>query len=154
MSHDNHSTKRDKSSEGDPLFTSLHLDNFIPAELALAVMLALAPNRIKGRCFRPQTLPQLMREVRHRLAKDPIMAEIAACYDRQPTEPSLLLRCQISAWAYIFGLTVGTLCQALEDDDHRPLRNTLGVRLSSGRRLRVEDSGRRLGLYPGGTFTG
>lgn len=91
-------------------------------------MLALARNRIKGRYFRPQTVPQLIREVRCRLAKEPIMAEIGACYERQPTEPSLLLRCQVSAWAYIFGLAVGVLCQALEEDNHRPLRNALGQR--------------------------
>lgn len=117
-----------QSREEDSLFTSLYLDNFIPAELSLAIMLALARNRIKGRYFRPQTVSQLVREVRHRLAKDLIMAEIVACYERQPTETSLLLRCQISAWAFIFGLAVDTLCQALEEDDHRPLRNALGQR--------------------------
>jgi len=117
-----------EASEGGPLFTSLCLDNFIPAELAPAVLMGLARNRIKGQYFRPQTIPQLVREVRYRLAKDPIMAEIAACYECQPTEPSLLLRCQISAWAYIFALAISTLCQALEGDDHRPLRNALGQR--------------------------
>jgi len=117
-----------QAGEGDSLFTSLHLDNFIPAELSLAVMLALARNRIKGHYFRLHTLPQLVREVRYRLAKEPIMAEIESCYERQPSRHSLLLHCQISAWAYIFALTVGTLCQALEEDDHRPLRNALGQR--------------------------
>lgn len=117
-----------QASEEDPLFTSLHLDNFIPAELALAVLMALARNRIKGHYFRPQTIPQLVREVRHRLAQDPIMAEIAACYERQPRGFLLLLYCQISAWAHIFGLAVSALCQALEEDEHRPLRNALGQR--------------------------
>lgn len=91
-------------------------------------MLALARNRIKGHYFRPQTISQLVRQVRYRLAKDPIMTEIEARYERQPPAYSLLLRCQISAWAHIFGLPVGTLCEVLEEDNHSSLRNALGQR--------------------------
>lgn len=113
-------------TQGNELFPSLHLHNFIPSELCFALMLALARNRFRQRTFCPTKLVQVMRELRQRLQKDPIMRELAVGYQRQPHRQPLLLRAQISFWAHVLGMTVKDFLPCLADTDNAPLRHALG----------------------------
>ena len=113
-------------TQGNELFPSLHLHNFIPSELCFALMLALARNRFRQRTFCPTKLVQVMRELRQRLQKEPIMRELAAGYQRQPHRQPLLLRAQISFWAHVLGMTVKDFLPCLADTDNAPLRHALG----------------------------
>jgi hypothetical protein len=90
-------------------------------------MLALAKNRYRQRKFAPTKLVQVMRELRYRLQKDPIRAELAACYRRQPRHPSPLLRAQLSFWAHVLGMTVKDFLALLAEDESAPLRHALGL---------------------------
>lgn len=110
----------------DELFPSLHLDNFIPGELCFAIMLALAKNRFRQRTFCPTKLAQIMRELHGRLRKDPLLDELAACYQRQPHRCPLLLRAELSFWAAVLGLTVKDLLQFLVQPDGLPLLHAFG----------------------------
>ena len=113
-------------TQGNELFPSLHLHNFTPGELCFAIMLALAKNRFRQRAFCPTKLVQVVRELRWRLQKDPISVELAACYQRQPQRHPLLLRAQISFWAYVLGMTVEDFLQFLAEADSATFRHALG----------------------------
>ena len=117
----------DAARSSDALFETMHLDNFRPAELCLALLLGLASSRWRQPWRGSAKLLDAVRSLRYRLAHDPILADLAACWERPGACYSLLARAQLSFWAYVLGIPDATLCALVEQPQYAPLRRALGL---------------------------
>src|SRR3990170_5661559 len=113
------------SPEG--LFETLHLDNFRPAEFCLALLLGLANSRWRQPWRGAAKLTDAARALRCRLARDPLLAEVSACWERPGACYSLLARAQLSFWAHILGVPDAALCELIEQPQSAALRHALGL---------------------------
>ncbi len=80
----------------DTLFETLHLDNFRPAALCLALLLGLASSAWRQPWRGRARLLEAVRALRCRLAHDPILVELQGCWERPGACYSLLARAQLS----------------------------------------------------------
>lgn len=111
----------------DTLFETLHLDNFRPAELCLALLLGLASSRWRQRWRGQARLLDAVRTLRCQLARDPILAELRGCWQRPGACYSLLVRAQLSFWAYVLDIPDAALCEMVEQPQYVRLRRALGI---------------------------
>lgn len=117
----------DVARSPDALFETLHLDNFRPTELCLALLLGLASSRWRQPWRGSAKLLDAVRSLRYHLARDPILTEIAACWERPGACYSLLSRAQLSFWANVLGVPDETLCTLVEQPQYASLRRALGL---------------------------
>ncbi|OGO40401.1 MAG: hypothetical protein A2Z03_05200 [Chloroflexi bacterium RBG_16_56_8] len=109
------------------LFETLPLDNFRSAEFCLALLLGLASSRWRQPWRGSVKLLDAVRALRYQLARDPILAEVSACWERPGACYSLLARAQLSFWAYVLGVPDATLCDLVEQSPYAALRRALGL---------------------------
>ena len=103
-----------------PAFFAKHLGGPLrPAVLLLAVMVALAKNQCwPAHCtWLPRKLAQVIRLMRDRLDRDPLLDEYSArCLNVSKSD--LVTRILVSFWAPVLDVTVKDLCAHLMDPTH------------------------------------
>jgi hypothetical protein len=120
-------TQTNSARSPEALFETLHLDNFRAAEFCLALLLGLASSRWRQPWRGSAKLLDAVRTLRYRLARDPILAEVSACWERPGACYSLLARAQLSFWASVLGVPDATLCDLVEQPEYARLRRALGL---------------------------
>ena len=120
-------TQTNSTRSPETLFETLHLDNFRPAELCLALLLGLASSRCRQPWRGAAKLADAVRALRYALAQDPILAEVAAAWERPGACYSLLARAQLSFWAYVLGVPDAVLCELVEQPKYAALGRALGM---------------------------
>mgnify|MGYP001564942121 CR=1 FL=1 len=111
----------------DPLFETLRLDNFRPAELCLALLIGLANSRWRQPWRGATKLVAAVRTLRYQLAHDPILAEVQACWERPGACYPLPARALLSFWACVLGVPDASLCELVEQPPYAALRRALGL---------------------------
>lgn len=112
----------------EPFFPNVLEDQFQPAELFFAVMVALAKNQRyrRYRTWRIHKLVRVIREMRYRLNREAWVQDLNTRYRQNPFPP-LATRMLISFWARVFGITVQELCRLLNQKRYSSLRSAFGL---------------------------
>ena len=112
------------------LFTNLarddqdHLCDFRPLELCTAVLLALATHRWRQQEYSPRRLSETLKLLRVQLRRDPWFQQLAATSSIEFND--LLLRAQISFWAFALGLPIEHVCGWWEAPAFQSLSHAMG----------------------------
>ena len=108
------------------LFTDLANDDFRPMELCVAILLALATHTWRRQKYSPRRLRQVIQLLRVQLRRDPGLVELAATSRIDLND--LLVRAQISFWAFTLGVPVEQVCGWWDDPQLQPLSRAMGQR--------------------------
>jgi hypothetical protein len=133
----------------DAFFAELLAGQFRAAALFFAIMVALSKNQHspQGYVRKLRKVSYLIKEMRHRLKRDPIVGDLEASYG-QEAQPGVVSRLLISFWSRIFGIGVKELCRILneEEKEDSTLRRAFG--LSKGQHChpqRISEFHRKIG---------
>lgn len=108
------------------LFTRLVNDDFRPMELCVAILLALATHTWRRQKYSPRRLQQVIQLLRVQLRRDSWLMELAASSRIDLND--LLVRAQISFWAFTLGIPVEQVCGWWDDPRLQPLSRAMGQR--------------------------
>ncbi len=108
------------------LFPDLANDDFRPMELCVAILLALATHRWRRQKYAPRRLRQVIQLLRVQTRRDPWLVELAASSRIDLND--LLLRAQVSFWAFTLGVPVEQVCGWWDDPRLQPLSRAMGQR--------------------------